>query len=167
MNSTDIIEYKGKNHTLQNVLFMLYTDWYNSPSTNGDVLLQAIQDNTALSESHCVDWAIEVRPPDYKEWKETEFGQNYTARSKRTIHIVLTDDLAEDMPDTCEVIKDWGSIQVRFPLEEGVLYKRGLHCFVQGEAEDLREWLIHHILIIQGNGTPQLEQFNLTYTKTL
>lgn len=78
-----------------------------------------------------------------------------------TLHILLTPELQESMPESCQIIADFGNLMVRFP--DGSL--SGLHCFIEGPEEEIVKWLSPFDGIPMGDGNPMFETFEIVHIK--
>lgn len=78
------------------------------------------------------------------------------------LHLLLTDDIAPTMPDTCKIIHDFGRLVVKFDDDTK---KEGLHCVVEDETENIKTWLKPFDGIVVGSGVPQFEKFSIQHIK--
>ncbi len=78
------------------------------------------------------------------------------------LHLLLTTDIAQTMPESCKVVHDFGTLTVIFADKTR---KTGLHCVVEDTEENIIKWLKPFDGFIKGNGSPQLEQFTICHIK--
>lgn len=77
------------------------------------------------------------------------------------LHLLLTDDIKETMPDTVKVKNDFGPLWVVF--EKG--RKHGQHCIVEDTTENMIKWLSPFDGFVKGNGVPMMESFSIAHIK--
>jgi hypothetical protein len=73
---------------------------------------------------------------------------------------LLTNDIAQTKPETCEIVMDFGQLAVMF--DEGEI-RRGLHCVVEDSQENIINWLKPYDGFVKGSGVPQFEQFSIAH----
>jgi hypothetical protein len=85
------------------------------------------------------------------------------------LHLLLTQELKNSIPNTVKITRNFGNIEVIFPNdygEEGHLF--GDNVFVEAEINEMIMWLKpfndNHGIVV-GYGAPQMEQFRIMYIK--
>ena len=88
------------------------------------------------------------------------------------LHILLTSEIMSAMPDTIEVLINYGRISVMFPINipatevgEATLTMHGDNAVVEGSEEDVINWLKQFNGIPIGSGVPQFEDFSIMHIK--
>lgn len=83
------------------------------------------------------------------------------------LHLLLTDDIKETMPNTCKITDDFGKLDIVFDNADGkgITIKTGLHCFVEDTTENIIKWLKPFDGFIKGNGYPMMETFEICHIK--
>jgi len=84
------------------------------------------------------------------------------------IDLLLTEEMKKTMPNTIEIVNDFGVINVRFDsLEEDGLpiMIRGNSVILNGETSEIIEWLKPFDGVPVGCGSPQLESFSIMHIK--
>lgn len=84
-----------------------------------------------------------------------------------TVHILLTDEVRATMPETVKEVFNFGRIQVRFPALNGndneALMMFGDNAVVEGETQEIINWLKPFDGVAIGNGSPQMESFTIMH----
>ena len=76
MDLQTIITFEGKEDTLHNTMYKILWKWH-CHNRSKDILVELLKKYTPLTEEECIDWVIELRPPDIKEWGDSEVGKQY------------------------------------------------------------------------------------------
>jgi hypothetical protein len=80
-----------------------------------------------------------------------------------TINILLTKELKDSMPNTIEVIHNFGNIYVVFEDNNDMI---GDNVVVVAEQDEIFKWLKPFDgVAIGANGSPQTEQFRIVHIK--
>lgn len=79
------------------------------------------------------------------------------------IHILLTNEIRKNIPETTKIVQDFGYLTVVFPTRRIT----GLHCFIEDDLDVIIRWLKTHEEFIKGNGVPMMETFEAINTKEL
>ena len=77
------------------------------------------------------------------------------------LHLLLTPELLEKIPETAKITNEWGDLTVIFG--DGDFERRGLHCFVEDTKENFVNWLHQFDGVVIGNGSPMTEQFSIMH----
>lgn len=83
-------------------------------------------------------------------------------------HILLTPEIKKAMPDTIKELHNFGRIEVIFPAIDDTdesLILSGDNAIVEGEQEDIVNWLKPFDGVPVGDGFPQGEQFTMMHIK--
>jgi len=83
-------------------------------------------------------------------------------------HLLLTPEIKSAMPDTIKELHNFGRIKVIFPAideKEEDMILSGENAIVEGEQEDIINWLKPFDGIPVGDGFPQGEQFTIMHIK--
>jgi hypothetical protein len=84
-----------------------------------------------------------------------------------TVQLLLTDEIKATMPETINVLFNYGRIQVRFPALNGndkeALMMFGDNAVLEGDADEFVKWLKPFDGIAVGNGVPQMESFSIMH----
>ena len=83
-------------------------------------------------------------------------------------HLLLTPEIKRAMPDTIKELHNFGRIEVVFPAvddKEEPLILSGENAIVEGEQEEIVNWLKPFDGIPVGDGFPQGEHFTIMHIK--
>ncbi len=80
------------------------------------------------------------------------------------LHLLLTTDIAPFMPKSCQIIHDFGSLEVIFGDDMADI-KEGKHCVVEDTEENINAWLKPFAGFVKGNGSPITEKFTIAHIK--
>ena len=83
-------------------------------------------------------------------------------------HILLTHEIKKAMPDTIKELHNFGRIDVIFPAidsKDESLILFGDNAIVEGEQEDIVNWLKPFDGVPVGDGFPQGEKFTMMHIK--
>ena len=87
-------------------------------------------------------------------------------------NLLLTAELKETLPDTIEILHNFGKIEVVFPpleeSEEGEepMIMVGDNAVLEGEMDEFIKWLRPFDgIAVNRTGVPQLEQFTIMHIK--
>lgn len=84
------------------------------------------------------------------------------------LYLLVTDEMKASMPDTVNVIHNYGHTKVIFPNENGNIENEmvGDNITIEATNEDLIKWLKPFDGIAIGiGGSPQFEQFEIMHIK--
>ncbi len=84
------------------------------------------------------------------------------------LYLLITDEMKATMPDTINVIANYGNIKVVFPNEKGEIghEMHGDNVVIDATKEDLVKWLKPFDGVAIGTGgSPQFEQFEIMHIK--
>lgn len=86
-----------------------------------------------------------------------------------TIHLLLTEEIRPTMPETINVVADYGELKVVLPYENSksniIDFKRGSHVLLNGEENMFSDWLRPFDGILVGVGSPMMQQFEIMHVK--
>lgn len=84
------------------------------------------------------------------------------------VDLLLTEEIAATKPESAKIIFDFGKINVIFKAIEETdqdMVATGIHCVIEDETENIKNWLRPFDGVIIGDGNPQLQNFSIMHVK--
>lgn len=82
--------------------------------------------------------------------------------------ILLTDEIRATMPETINILHNFGNIDVIFEAinpDDAPMFLSGDNAVIEGDKEEIIKWLKPFDGVPIGNGSPQLESFKIMHIK--